>query len=76
MSCCGHFFLCLIVGDLFINRYVALTMEHILATPRPDLSYKVGPDSKASPFVGMLPAKLREFIVRGAMYKVWRWTPN
>lgn len=51
-------------------------MEHILATPRPDLSYKVGPDSKASPFVGMLPAKLREFIVRGAMYKVWRWTPN
>ncbi len=37
---------------------------------RPLLAPQVGPDSKASPFVGMLPTPLREWIVRKSMYKM------
>ena len=52
---------------------VADVMEGLMAAPRPRTSYKVGPDSGAAPFVGMLPTGLREFIVKGSMYKQWQW---
>ena len=56
-------------------RYIAAAMEEILACERPNLSYKVGPDSKAAPFVGLFPSKLREFVLRSQMYGDFTWTP-
>lgn len=47
---------------------VAETVERLMADPRPLTSYKVGDDSKAAPFVGMLPAGVREFIVKKSMF--------
>eukprot|EP00041_Stephanoeca_diplocostata_P033144 m.1086734 g.1086734 ORF g.1086734 m.1086734 type:complete len:366 (+) comp24280_c0_seq21:135-1232(+) len=57
-------------------RFIAYAMEEALTASRPNLSYKVGPDSKASPFVGMLPTKLREWIVNASMFQVYDWTPQ
>ena len=54
---------------------VADVMEEVMAAPRPRTSYKVGPDSVAAPFVGMLPTGLREFIIKGSMYAQWQRTP-
>lgn len=44
--------------------------EHALQAPVPRSSYKVGPDSKAAPIVGMLPTGLRELIARHGIYGV------
>lgn len=49
-------------------RYIALAMEQAMTAPTPLTSYKVGPDSKAAPFVGMLPPAVREFIVATSMF--------
>ena len=46
---------------------VADVMERVMAASRPLTSYKVGPDSVAAPFVGMLPTGVREFIVKKNM---------
>jgi len=48
---------------------VAKRMLEIMTVGRPWSSYKVGPDSKAAPFVGILPAGVRETIVKFSMYK-------
>ena len=48
---------------------VAKTMAQIMAAHRPNATYKVGPDSKAAPVVGLLPTYIREFIVKYSMYK-------
>ena len=48
---------------------VAKTMGQIMAAHRPNATYKVGPDSKAAPVVGLLPTAIREFIVKYSMYK-------
>lgn len=55
---------------------VATTMEEIMSTERPGLSYKVGPDSAAAPFVGLTPTKFREWVIRASMYKKYFWTPK
>ena len=44
-------------------------MAQIMAAHRPNATYKVGPDSKAAPVVGLLPTYIREFIVKYSMYK-------
>jgi NAD(P)-dependent dehydrogenase (short-subunit alcohol dehydrogenase family) len=54
-------------------RFIAAAMEEIMAAERPNNSYKVGPDSQAAPFAGLLPWKLREFVIRGAMYGEFTW---
>jgi len=48
---------------------VAKTMKTIMSAHRPYATYKVGPDSQAAPFVGLLPTAIREFIVKYSMYK-------
>jgi len=48
---------------------VAKTMAVIMEAHRPLATYKVGPDSAAAPFVGLLPTAIREFIVKYSMYK-------
>jgi hypothetical protein len=48
---------------------VAKTMQTIMEVGRPFSSYKVGPDSKAAPFCGMLPTGIRETVVKFSMYK-------
>lgn len=45
-------------------------MEDAMLSADPLTSYKVGPDSKSSPFVGMLPPFIREWIVAKAMFGV------
>eukprot|EP00050_Salpingoeca_kvevrii_P019244 m.84021 g.84021 ORF g.84021 m.84021 type:complete len:414 (-) comp8327_c0_seq1:108-1349(-) len=50
-------------------RYVAKAMEEAMTAETPKTSYKVGPDSKAAPFAGMLPPCIREWILKKAMYK-------
>ena len=47
---------------------VAKTMAQIMGAHRPNATYKVGPDSKAAPVVGLLPMPIREFIVKKSMY--------
>jgi NAD(P)-dependent dehydrogenase (short-subunit alcohol dehydrogenase family) len=49
-------------------RYIAKAMEDALTAGRPNSSYKVGIDSNVSPYVGMLPTRVREFIVRKSMF--------
>lgn len=49
-------------------RYIAAAMEEALTATTPNNSYKVGIDSKVSPFVGMLPTCVREWIVRKSMF--------
>jgi len=51
-------------------RYVALAMEEAMRAGTPPLRYKVGVDSKISPFVGLLPTGLRETMLSKAMYGV------
>jgi len=48
---------------------VGQAMLEILTVGRPCSSYKVGSDSKAAPFCGMLPTGLRETVVKLSMYK-------
>ena len=48
---------------------VADTMLAIMKAGRPQSSYKVGPDSKAAPFCGILPTGVREAVVKFSMYK-------
>ena len=43
-------------------------MLELMEANRPLSSYKVGPDSKAAPFVGMMPTGVREFIVKYSMF--------
>ena len=43
--------------------------EYSAGAHRPNATYKVGPDSKAAPVVGLLPTYIREFIVKYSMYK-------
>ena len=47
---------------------VAETAVRLMADFRPLSSYKVGPDSKAAPFCGMLPTGVREFVVKKSMF--------
>ena len=47
---------------------VAKTMLEIMTVGRPWSSYKVGPDSKAAPFCGILPTGVRETVVKFSMY--------
>ena len=47
---------------------VGETMAVALKAWRPASSYKVGPDSKAAPIVGMLPIDVSEWIVLKSMY--------
>ena len=49
--------------------FVAKAMEQIMKDAQPELSYKVGPDSKAAPYVGCLPTNLRERLVRYSIFK-------
>ena len=44
-------------------------MLEIMTVGRPWSSYKVGPDSKAAPFCGILPTGVRETVVKFSMYK-------
>jgi NAD(P)-dependent dehydrogenase (short-subunit alcohol dehydrogenase family) len=70
-------------GEMFdhFNRYSALqpgthvskvaeAADRALTAHRPWTSYKVGPDSKAAPIVGMLPTGIREWVARHGMYGV------
>lgn len=47
---------------------VAQVMEEALAAGRPPLRYKVGYDSMASPLVGLLPSRWKEWVLRSSMY--------
>lgn len=47
---------------------VGKVMQIALTDYRPYHSYKVGPDSQAAPFVGILPRSVSEFIVKFSMY--------
>ena len=49
---------------------VAKTMAQIMAAHRPNAMYKVGPDSKATPVVGLLPTAIKEFIVKKQVYNM------
>ena len=48
---------------------VARTMEEALACGTPPLRYKVGYDSMASPLVGLLPTRWREWVLISSMYQ-------
>ena len=47
---------------------VSKAMVDCLTAFRPLSSYKIGPDSKAAPFVGLLPTGLREFLTLKSIY--------
>ena len=44
-------------------------MEEALAVGTPPLRYKVGYDSMASPLVGLLPTRWREWVLISSMYQ-------
>jgi NAD(P)-dependent dehydrogenase (short-subunit alcohol dehydrogenase family) len=48
---------------------VAERMEHIMAAGVPRSTNLVGPDSNATPWVGMLPTGVRELIIKLAVFK-------
>ena len=50
-----------------VSRVADAVLE-LMEANRPLSSYKVGPDSKAAPFVGMMPTGVREFIVKYSMF--------
>ena len=44
-------------------------MEYALSVGRPANCYKVGPDSKAAPIVGLLPVAVSEWILKQSIYQ-------
>ena len=50
-------------------KFVAQAMLEAMLVDDPPLRYKVGFESKVSPIVGLLPTKMREWMLRKAMFE-------